>query len=75
MWCKRLCSSDGGGGVDDALSSKYNVYSNFERAPHDAGVYVTVILSVYVLGLIILLLHHVKQRHGQVRKSDLKIIR
>ena len=32
----------------------------------NAGVYVSIILIIYVLGLVVLLLHHVKQKHGQV---------
>ena len=39
---------------------------NIEVAKDNAGVYVSIILSFYVVGLLVLLLHHVKQKHGQV---------
>ena len=39
---------------------------NIENAWEIASVYVSIILSIYVLGLLVLLLHHVKQKHGQV---------
>ena len=39
---------------------------NAENAKANAGVYVSIILSIYVIGLLVLLLHHVKQKHGQV---------
>ena len=39
---------------------------NIEIADKNAGVYISIILSGYVIGLVVLLLHHVKQKHGQV---------
>ena len=47
-----------------------NAVKNIEVAKENAGVYVSIILSVYVLGLLVLLLHHVKQKHGQVTLCD-----
>ena len=47
------------GTINDAVQ-------NIKDAGENAGVYVSIILSIYVLGLLVLLLHHVKQKHGQV---------
>ena len=61
--CMSRCHQNNWGTNDNAVK-------NIEVAKENAGVYVSIILSVYVLGLLVLLLHHVKQKHGQVTLCD-----
>ena len=41
-----------------------------EESSYTASVYISIILAFYTIGMIILLLHFVKQKYGQVRGSS-----
>ena len=43
----------------------------WEKAPEQAGIYVTAILVCYLLGLIFILLHFIKQKYGQISLYDI----
>ena len=49
-----------------SVNKSQNAAQNIDHADKNAGVYISIILSGYVIGLVVLLLHHVKQKHGQV---------
>lgn len=47
-----------------------NVFRTHAKSGESALLYISIILSCYVVGLLILLLHHVRQKYGQITMYD-----
>ena len=50
------------------------IWETHEHSGYTATVYVSIILTLYVLGIVMLLLHYVKQKYGTVTLYDLYLI-
>jgi hypothetical protein len=50
------------------LIDRRKILDMHEQSGYTASVYVTVILTCYAIGMVILLLHFVKQKYGHVSK-------
>ena len=59
---------------DDApcrLDDTRRILDMHKNSRYTAGLYVAIILGCYLFGLLVLLVHHVKQKHGQVSLYDI----
>ena len=55
------------------LIDRRKILDMHEQSGHTASIYISIILACYALGMIILLIHYIKQKYGQVSKKITKL--
>ena len=57
----------------DCYKDRHRMFMMHSDAPNEAVKYTSIILVCYVIGMILLLLHFVKQKYGQVRSTNFNL--
>ena len=57
----------------DCYKDRHRMFMMHSDAPNEAVKYTSIILVCYVIGMILLLLHFVKQKYGQVRSANINL--